>query len=113
MKKNLTRKEHLRKTTDIKGLFGSARRVDARGLKLFYRENGSGPNRIAVIVGRRCGGAVRRNREKRITREAYRDLKPGLRGGHDLLFIIDRFGQGFWQRRSVLYGLFKLAKLNA
>lgn len=44
-------------------------------------------NRYGFAVGRRIGGAVRRNRVKRWLREAARHLHPELRPGHDLVFI--------------------------
>ncbi len=112
MRKSLTREERLRGSDAIRGLFATARRVEAQGLKLLSRENGTGTNRIAIVVGRGCGGAVRRNREKRITREAYRDLKGGLAPGYDLLFIIGRFGQSFRERQGSLRRLFERAHLN-
>ncbi len=112
MRKSLTRKERLRKQADIKAMYGSTARVAAHGVKLLFRPNGHGTNRMAVVVSRGCGGAVKRNREKRITREAYRDLKPGLKGNMDLLLIVGNFGQSFQERRSTLVGLFRRAKLS-
>ncbi len=112
MRKSLTRDERLRGSGTIKGLFATARRVEAHGLKLLSQENGSPVSRIAIVVGRGCGGAVRRNREKRLTREAYRDLKQGLGAGYDLLFIIGRFGQSYRERRSTLRKLFERARLH-
>jgi ribonuclease P protein component len=49
--------------------------------------------RIGVVVGRRHGGAVQRNRLRRRIREALRQLAPELRDGVDLV-IIPRHGAG-------------------
>ena len=43
--------------------------------------------RIAVTAGRSVGGAVQRNRAKRLLREAARALLPALRPGWDLVLI--------------------------
>jgi ribonuclease P protein component len=112
MRRSLTRGERLRSTADIQGLLKGARKVEADGVKLLSRENDAGVNRIAIIVGRRCGGAVRRNREKRLTRETYRDMKSDLRSGFDLLFIIGRFGQSYRERRITMRRLFERARLH-
>jgi ribonuclease P protein component len=46
-----------------------------------------GPSRLGLIVGRRVGGAVERNRVKRLCRECFR-ASPGLiPDGIDLLVI--------------------------
>jgi ribonuclease P protein component len=111
MRRNLTRKERLRESRDIKDLFAVAERVEARGLKLLYKDNGNPVNRIAVVVGRGCGSAVRRNREKRITREAYRSLKERIASGHDMLFLIGRFGNGYGERRAIMERLLERAGL--
>jgi len=78
---------------------------------MLCRDNGRSVNRIAIVVTRACGSAVVRNREKRITREAYRDLKAELVTGKDLLFVISRFGQSFSERRLTLRSLFRRASL--
>lgn len=44
-------------------------------------------NRYGFAVGRRVGGAVRRNRVKRWMREAIREHHPSLRQGYDVVLI--------------------------
>ena len=82
-------------------------------MKLLYRSNGGRENRFAVVVARGCGGAVRRNREKRITREAYRSLKETISSGNDLLFLVVRFGADFPDRLAVLRNLVSRAGLRS
>jgi ribonuclease P protein component len=65
-----------------------------------------------VVVARGCGGAVRRNREKRITREAYRSLKETICTGYDLLFLIVRFGASFADRCASMRQLVSRAGLR-
>jgi len=100
MRRSLTRDERLRAGSDIKRLFKAGQRVDAGGLKLLHERNGMAGSRMAVVIARGCGSAVKRNREKRITREAYRSLKERVPGGRDLLFLVVRFGSSFAERRS-------------
>jgi len=45
------------------------------------------PSRVAVTGGRSVGGAVQRNRAKRLLREAVRALLPTLRPGWDVVLI--------------------------
>jgi ribonuclease P protein component len=44
-------------------------------------------NRYGFAVGKRVGGAVQRNRAKRLMREAARHLHPRVAPGHDIVFI--------------------------
>ena len=55
-----------------------------------YLPNVSDPpcNRYGVVAGRKSGGSVQRNRLKRVTREALRELHPELCPGYDLVVVI-------------------------
>jgi ribonuclease P protein component len=102
MRRSLTRRERIGKGTEIRALLSSAERVEAGGLRMAHRPNEKAVTRVAVVVGRGCGGAVKRNREKRITREAWRSLKDLVAPGHDVVFVVHRFGAGLDERRSLM-----------
>jgi ribonuclease P protein component len=48
---------------------------------------GSGPARAAVVAGRRVGGAVARNRARRLLREAWRSVGSRARQGCDVVLV--------------------------
>jgi len=56
-------------------------------LKLGWRKNGLNRTRLGLAVSRRMGGAVRRNRIKRVLREAFRRQKDLWPQGLDLVVI--------------------------
>jgi ribonuclease P protein component len=55
---------------------------------LFVAENGRDSARLGVSVGKSCGGAVVRNRLKRLAREAFRRCQSQLPSGFDYLLMI-------------------------
>ena len=88
MRKNLTKKERLRGKASLGRVFAEAAKSDKKGIRLYYIENNLDWNRIAVCPVRGFKSAIERNREKRICREAYRQLKHTLKSGYDLAFVL-------------------------
>ena len=77
----------LRRRADIGRLFDHGRRASDAVMTILAapREDGPGPLRMAVVVSRRAGGAVQRNRIKRLCREAFRLVRPDLPTGWDVV----------------------------
>jgi len=76
----------LRRSSDIRrvlreGVPRRSRRV------VLYVAPGDGPSRAAWVTGRRVGGAVARNRVRRLFREAWRALNPEVAEGYDLVLV--------------------------
>jgi len=88
---SFARKEHLKKDGLIKQVFD--RGIPSRGrlitIHLLKRETGSCTNRAAFIIRKNLYNkkAVLRNRLRRLLREAYRNTKHFLPGGHDILIL--------------------------
>lgn len=57
-------------------------------LTVFALPNGLGRPRLGLSVGRRVGGAVRRNAVKRRLREAFRHEKAAFPHGYDLVVSV-------------------------
>jgi len=51
------------------------RRYCSEGIRVGYVPNALGCSRLGLVVGRKVGKAVKRNRVRRIVREAFRQAK--------------------------------------
>ena len=77
----------LTENRDFVRLYKKGRSYVAPGLVIYISKNRLGINRLGITTGRKLGKAVRRNRAKRIIREAYRNLEPQTRAGYDFVFV--------------------------
>ena len=84
----LTRSERLRRRPEFLAAQRKGVRTRGRYLTLFVLPNSRSQSRLGVIATRRMGGAVCRNRHKRLAREIFR-LNKG-RGGFDVVVLPHR-----------------------
>jgi ribonuclease P protein component len=80
--------KRLKRPAEFRAVYAyRARAADGR-LVVYVRPNGLAEARLGVSVGKRCGGAVRRNRIKRLLREAFRTGgTEALPPGYDLVIV--------------------------
>src|SRR5215203_1876298 len=69
-------REHVRRRADFDLAYEGGAKVSGRFMTMFVGPNTVGYARLGVAATRRIGGAVIRNRAKRITRELFRHHEP-------------------------------------
>ncbi len=83
----IARDMRLRRRGDFETARSRGRSISNRLAVLIVYPNELGHNRYAFTAGRKIGGAVQRNRAKRLLREAIRNLDPHMAQGHDIILI--------------------------
>jgi ribonuclease P protein component len=66
----------VRKRAEFELIYQSGFKRSGRLMTLFTREREDGVARLGIAATRKMGGAVERNRAKRIVREVFRHHKP-------------------------------------
>ena len=83
----MQRKFRLTRLEDFKRVRQSGKSYAHPLVVLVVKPNEDDRVRVGVAAGRRLGTAVKRNRAKRLLREAMRSLLPSLAPGWDLVLI--------------------------
>jgi ribonuclease P protein component len=83
------RRRRLSRSADFERVYREGRSHASRHLVVyaFPRAQADGGPRLGVSVGRKLGGAVERNRVKRLLREAFWAAEPTLSPGHDFVIV--------------------------
>jgi ribonuclease P protein component len=79
--------QSLTRRGDFSCVFSKGRHVACAFLVLYRHRNGLDAPRLGLSASRKVGGAVTRNRVKRILREAVR-TEGLLRGGYDYVVLV-------------------------
>ena len=87
MDHGFSKKERLLKRKEFQLVFDKGEKFGNNQLKIYALSNGNSVSRLGLVVGRKFGNSPRRNRFKRILREAYRLNKSLLNNGADIVVI--------------------------
>ena len=70
--------DRIRKRREYQRVYDQGRKVFSRNFTLFLLENDLRRPRLGITATRRVGGAVQRNRAKRLLREWFRKVRQDL-----------------------------------
>jgi ribonuclease P protein component len=76
-------------------------------IAVYYMKNRSGQNRLGITTSKKLGGAVERNRARRIIKEAYRLTEPGIKAGFDIVIVARKKAvyANMWEVKRSLEGI--------
>lgn len=79
--------ETLKLNKEFRRLYGRGKSLVHPLIVTYALKNKQGGIRIGVTVGKKVGGAVERNRAKRVIVAAFRQLAPRIDSGYDIVFV--------------------------
>ncbi len=92
MDQKLRERERIRKRKDIERIFAKGVRCSRSILRVIALRNGMDYSRLGVGPSSKLCNAVKRNRLKRLTREAFRLNKADIPAGLDLFVMPTKVG---------------------
>ena len=75
----------IRRRPEFERIYSDGARISGRFMTVFLLENGRSVARFGVAATRKIGGAVERNRAKRLAREIFRRHK--IAAGYDIVIV--------------------------
>ena len=79
--------EILRYKKDFDRLYKKGRSAGDKYVVVFNIINGFEYSRKAFVASKKVGGAVKRNRARRLMKESYRKLEGDIKPGRDILMV--------------------------
>lgn len=84
----MRREEKLVKGEEFKRVFDGGEAHSGRKLlRAFVLKRGGAGVKVGIITGKKIGGAVKRNRAKRLLREGFRKIREKLIDGQEIVLV--------------------------
>lgn len=81
----------IKSNRDFSYLFKKGESIVTYGFVCYIKPRRAGKNRLGIVTGKKVGNAVKRNRARRIIREAFRMIDPVIRENkterYDFVFV--------------------------
>lgn len=84
----LPKKHLVRKGWEYQHIYNNGKRLHGKGFSLICLSNEREHNRLGISIHRKIRGAVKRNRIKRIVREAFRIHRNSFPQNMDIVFTV-------------------------
>ncbi|MEW6355544.1 MAG: ribonuclease P protein component [Planctomycetota bacterium] len=85
-----SKRDRLKNNVEFRKVFDNGVRLRGKRLTIYALENGLPNSRLGLAVGKKVGNAARRNRIRRVLREAFRLNRAILPRGFDLVITPGR-----------------------
>ncbi len=83
----LARNQRLTRSSDFRAAFDGGRKAVGRRMVLYLLPRTDGRLRLGVVSSKKLGGAVARNRARRLMREVFRRNRHRLVGAADVVLV--------------------------
>lgn len=77
----------LKENKDFRRLYYRGKSSASPVLVTYAMKNRKGKNCYGITTSKKIGGAVDRNRARRVIREAFRNIEPSINGSWDFVFV--------------------------
>ncbi len=77
----------IKENRDFRRLYRKKTSLVSPALVVYFNENGAGFSRLGITAGKKVGKAVKRNRAKRVIRQAFFTLLPKFKKNVDMVIV--------------------------